>query len=47
MACNCSAKKEAPKRYVVSTPDGKSITYSSKVEAEMAAARKGGTVKSQ
>lgn len=45
MGCQCGAKKEPPKRYVVTTSDGKSVTYSSKVEAEMAAARKGGTVK--
>lgn len=47
MGCACGQKKEAPKRYVLTTPDGRTITYSSKTEAEMAQARKGGFVKAQ
>lgn len=46
MGCQCS-DKQAPKRYVLTTPDGKTVTYASKTEAEMAKARKGGYIRVQ
>lgn len=44
MACSCQGKV-APDRFVHIAPNGTKTTYSSAIEAQMAAGRKGGTWK--
>ncbi len=46
MACACNAGKTPAKKYTVLKPNGSVYkTYSSKIEADAAAKRVGGTVK--
>lgn len=46
MGCNCGSKRGGVKKNFVHTaPDGTRKTYSSEMDARMAASRLGGTVK--
>ena len=46
MACNCGSKKSgAAAKWTHTNPSGKITTYSSEMDARMAASREGGTVK--
>ena len=46
MACNCGSKKAGTStKWTHTSPSGKSTSYSSEMDARMAASREGGTVK--